>query len=271
MAVNGQKGLNMLRAIYQCHTWSQARSTCFAVRYKSTRPQAKYKSKTYLNAQAAKRWNAENKAIFGPQKKKKLANLKEQSNKKEYTEEIVTSELVEECDLKAVDQYFADHQDGDESVVPKVTDIDTNYELTSKSDIPQNDSSSSDNSQEEHSELESNTNNLNSMLLYPLLKTVTQPHIGTLNANSGVSEVSAFRAELGGRYASAYPGVTTVLGKSRPPESQFYLDRWKNQMTEQLGEEGFKKHMTGKLIIYNLYVLHPVNLCHICSVNTSHY
>ncbi|CAD5119740.1 DgyrCDS8336 [Dimorphilus gyrociliatus] len=36
-----------------------------------------------------------------------------------------------------------------------------------------------------------------------------------------------------------WPSVTRILDKSRPPEEQFYLDRWKEKMIEKLGQDGF--------------------------------
>ena len=50
------------------------------------------------------------------------------------------------------------------------------------------------------------------------------------------------------------PSVSTVLEKSRPPEQQILLDKWKERMIGELGEEGFQKYQQGKSLLPNLQI-----------------
>ena len=45
---------------------------------------------------------------------------------------------------------------------------------------------------------------------------------------------------------ASLPSVSKVLEKSRPPESQALLDRWKEKMIRELGEEGFALWQKGR-------------------------
>ena len=44
------------------------------------------------------------------------------------------------------------------------------------------------------------------------------------------------------------PTVNTVLSKTRPDLSNFFLQRWREKMIKELGEVGFKKHQEGERI-----------------------
>lgn len=41
---------------------------------------------------------------------------------------------------------------------------------------------------------------------------------------------------------SGYPSVTGILGETKSDSSKFVLQRWKNNLIAQLGEEGFEKY-----------------------------
>lgn len=47
------------------------------------------------------------------------------------------------------------------------------------------------------------------------------------------------------------PSVKTILSKTRPDLSNFFLQRWREKMIKELGEDGFKRHQEG-VIIYLL-------------------
>lgn len=45
------------------------------------------------------------------------------------------------------------------------------------------------------------------------------------------------------------PAVTTILSETKSPMAKLILERWKRNMINELGEEGFEKYQQSKLLI----------------------
>ena len=84
---------------------------------------------------------------------------------------------------------------------------------------------------------------LQRMLQFPLLPTDGSTNYIAATAASELDGLTEFSKN--GEYHHAFPSVSKILEKSRPPESEFFLQRWMKNMIAELGEEGFKQHQKG--------------------------
>ena len=89
---------------------------------------------------------------------------------------------------------------------------------------------------------------LDSILTFPMLKTYTfeekEELIPSVSADIDIPVLNSDKVMSLDKKASL-PSVSKVIEKSRPPESQAMLDRWKKKMIEKLGEEGFALYQKG--------------------------
>lgn len=95
---------------------------------------------------------------------------------------------------------------------------------------------------------------LDSILTYPMQKVIADstelvpsisPDINVPILNS--AEVTSLDKK------SSLPSVSKILEKSRPPEEQAILDRWKEKMIAELGEDGFQRMLKGYLKDVNCF------------------
>ena len=90
---------------------------------------------------------------------------------------------------------------------------------------------------------------LDSILTFPMSKTYTLEEekelIPSVSADTDIPVLNSDKVTSLERKASL-PSVSKVLEKSRPPESQALLDRWKEKMIRELGEEGFALWQKGR-------------------------
>nr|CAJ38815.1 hypothetical protein [Platynereis dumerilii] len=81
---------------------------------------------------------------------------------------------------------------------------------------------------------------LDSLIMFPMFE---RQNSRTALKAKPLTDIDNFKKNFSG----AYPSVTTILNTTRPPEAQFFLDRWKQNMIKELGEEGFLKFQQEQL------------------------
>ena len=90
---------------------------------------------------------------------------------------------------------------------------------------------------------------LDSILTFPMSKTYRfeekKELIPSVSADTEIPVLNSDKVMSLERKASL-PSVSKVLEKSRPPESQALLDRWKEKMIRELGEDGFALWQKGR-------------------------
>ena len=82
---------------------------------------------------------------------------------------------------------------------------------------------------------------LDSILTFPMGKTMPKDSkalIPSVNVQTDIPILASHEVTSLNKRVSL-PSVSKVLEKSRPPEEQAVLDRWKEKMISELGEEGF--------------------------------
>ena len=96
---------------------------------------------------------------------------------------------------------------------------------------------------------------LDSILTFPMGKTVfevSKELVPSVNAQTDIpilnsDEVTSLDKRL------SLPSVSKILEKSRPPEEQAMLDRWKAKMIGELGEEGFALWQKGFVTYFSVF------------------
>lgn len=82
--------------------------------------------------------------------------------------------------------------------------------------------------------------NINSLLSFPL---VNKPSLSSKLLNNKINEWNSLRKDLECMSkSSSIPSVSAILEKTMPKERVEILERWKQNMIKQLGEEGFQKY-----------------------------
>lgn len=59
----------------------------------------------------------------------------------------------------------------------------------------------------------------------------------------------AFKMDIEQMCLNVLPSVKTILSKTMPDLNRFFLNRWREGMINELGEEGFKKHQEGNIYL----------------------
>ncbi len=91
---------------------------------------------------------------------------------------------------------------------------------------------------------------LDPILTFPLLEATPNPTelVPRFSAETEVPILNSEEVAMLDK-KSAMPSVSLVLEKSRPPEEQAMLDRWKAKMISELGEEGFAQWQKGDSLL----------------------
>lgn len=89
---------------------------------------------------------------------------------------------------------------------------------------------------------------LDLILTYPFWKQADSSDMSLVPSVSASAEIPILNSNEVNSLdrKSAMPSVSYVLEKSRSPEEQAVLDRWKEKMISELGEEGFELFQKGK-------------------------
>lgn len=105
------------------------------------------------------------------------------------------------------------------------------------------------NCEEKHNESGSSpqANYLNKILTFPLENKLIPPF-------NKVNELNHLRKHLESLTKDSMPSVSAILQKTMPVERVKILDRWKQNMIEKLGEEGFERYHKGKIIFVQLFL-----------------
>lgn len=182
-----------------------------------------------VKVNAVKKWNHECSKIFGPAitgsyRKKKLINYAKSHNVKisnKQTLKQVKQKLQKDLTTKkptSIEDHERDNNNQENSLSHTIDDS-----LTTAVDTK--------------SFVASSHSSLDSLIKFPMVLEITKSSL-----DASLSSIAEYRAQ----HCSVYPSVTAILNATRPPEAQFFLDRWQKKMIEELGEEGFRKYQQGK-------------------------
>lgn len=91
------------------------------------------------------------------------------------------------------------------------------------------------------SDISNEINCWQTLLKFPLLNKQSP----MLSSDLEISEINSLRKVLEEKSKSYIPSVSRILQKTMPQEQSENLRRWKENMIQELGEEGFQKYQEG--------------------------